>query len=208
MTFDSTFREITGIPPGSWFASKQDLSDAGVHRQIQGGMWGGQHGTRSIVLNEGYIDDEDLGDRILYTGHGGQDGEGNQVADQEWVLANAGMRVNHEHGIPVRVIRGFKLKSPYAPPSGYRYDGLYSVERCWREPSRHGPLVCRFELVELTPGSAVGFHHSGPTARFEGASRSRAKQVRAVATKPPLPALTDEQRDRILRRREERRRDR
>ena len=30
---------------------------------------------------------------------------------------------------PVRVIRGYKLHSPYAPLEGYRYDGLYTVEK-------------------------------------------------------------------------------
>lgn len=30
---------------------------------------------------------------------------------------------------PVRVIRGYKLDSPYAPSEGYRYDGLYTVEK-------------------------------------------------------------------------------
>ncbi len=30
---------------------------------------------------------------------------------------------------PVRVIRGPKLRSPYAPAEGYRYDGLYTVEK-------------------------------------------------------------------------------
>ena len=30
---------------------------------------------------------------------------------------------------PVRVIRGYKLHSPYAPAEGYRYDGLYTVEK-------------------------------------------------------------------------------
>ena len=30
---------------------------------------------------------------------------------------------------PVRVIRGFKSTSKYAPTEGYRYDGLYVVEK-------------------------------------------------------------------------------
>lgn len=205
--FDATFGEVVGVQFGSWFASKQDLSDAGVHRQIMGGMWGGQDGTRSIVLNEGYVDDEDLGDRIIYTGHGGQDGDGRQVHDQQWTRANAGMRTNHEHRIPVRVVRGFKLRSPYAPSSGYRYDGLYSVDRCWQEPSVHGPLVCRFELTELATGSTVKFHEDGPTARYEGAGL-RTARVTKMPAKPDLPKLTDEQRERIRLRREERRRDR
>jgi hypothetical protein len=204
-TFDATFGEILHVPSGSWFASKQDLSDAGVHKQIMGGMWGGQGGTRSIVLNEGYVDDEDLGHRIIYTGHGGQDGDGRQVADQEWTRANAGMRVNHEHGVPVRVIRGYKLRSPYAPRSGYRYDGLYAVDRCWREASKHGPLVCRFELVELDPGRAVTYHQTGPTARFEGATRGEPQRGSGKAS---LPTVSDERREELRRRREERLRDR
>ena len=32
-------------------------------------------------------------------------------------------------GLPVRVVRGYKLKSVYAPYAGYRYDGLYRVEK-------------------------------------------------------------------------------
>ena len=30
---------------------------------------------------------------------------------------------------PVRVVRGFKSNSRYAPFEGYRYDGLYQVEK-------------------------------------------------------------------------------
>lgn len=30
---------------------------------------------------------------------------------------------------PVRVVRGYKLPSEYAPKEGYRYDGLYLVEK-------------------------------------------------------------------------------
>jgi hypothetical protein len=49
---------------------------------------------------------------------------------------------------PVRVIRGFKCKSKYAPAEGYRYDGLYVVESAWREPGLNpkGFLVCKFAL--------------------------------------------------------------
>lgn len=147
------FGEIDGIKPGKLFPSKQALADAGVHWQVYGGMAGGAKGTESIVLNEGYVDDQDDGDVVIYTGHGGQDGRGRQVHDQKWHRANAGMVQNRDLGVPVRVIRGFKLQSPYAPPHGYRYDGLYSVERCWDEASVHGPLICRFELREITsPG--------------------------------------------------------
>ena len=28
-----------------------------------------------------------------------------------------------ETGTPIRVVRGYKLRGPYAPEEGYRYDG-------------------------------------------------------------------------------------
>ena len=46
---------------------------------------------------------------------------------------------------PVRVIRGFKLPSVYAPEEGYRYDGLYRVEkvRCGCHIHQHGSSFLR-----------------------------------------------------------------
>ena len=38
-------------------------------------------------------------------------------------------QISSETKEPVRGIRGFKLRSPYAPAEGYRYDGLYTVEK-------------------------------------------------------------------------------
>ena len=62
------FGEVDGVEPGTLFESKQDLAKAGVHHQVFGGMAGGEKGTESIVLNEGYVDDVDLGATIIYTG--------------------------------------------------------------------------------------------------------------------------------------------
>ena len=40
---------------------------------------------------------------------------------------NLALKISVDTGKPVRVLRGYKLKSPFAPESGYRYDGLYKV---------------------------------------------------------------------------------
>jgi putative restriction endonuclease len=64
------------------------------------------HGS-SIVLSGGYVDDEDLGDVIIYTGEGGRDpNTGRQVADQQLTLGNKALAENHLNGIPIRVHRG------------------------------------------------------------------------------------------------------
>jgi len=103
------------------------MNAVGLHRPTVGGIGGrAAEGADSIVLNGGYKDDVDLGDRIIYTGMGGQDTRHNQVADQSWATpANAAMRRNAQTGLPVRVIRGWRAKTRYSPLTGYRYDGLY-----------------------------------------------------------------------------------
>ena len=52
---------IAGIPVGALFATRMDLAKAGVHRATQGGITGGGDDSESIVLDEGYVDDFDLG---------------------------------------------------------------------------------------------------------------------------------------------------
>jgi putative restriction endonuclease len=78
------FGEIPGVVEGTHFLSRADAAEAGVHRPRQAGISGGANeGADSIVVSGGYEDDEDLGDLITYTGHGGNDpATGSQVADQ------------------------------------------------------------------------------------------------------------------------------
>lgn len=39
------------------------------------------------------------------------------------------MQISSQTKKPIRVVRGYKLHSEYAPVEGYRYDGLYTVEQ-------------------------------------------------------------------------------
>jgi len=74
-----------------------------------------------------------------------------QSSDQTFTKFNKMLQRSSETKSPVRVIRGFKLKSRYAPSEGYRYDGLYTVERAWLEKGLNpkGYLVCKFALKRL-----------------------------------------------------------
>jgi putative restriction endonuclease len=112
------------------------------------GISGGEkEGADSIVISGGYEDDEDYGDEVIYTGHGGNDPRtGKQIADQELKEGNLALALSRNEGLPVRVVRGPDPRSPYAPAKGYRYDGLYFVESYWQEKGRSGFNVCRFHL--------------------------------------------------------------
>jgi putative restriction endonuclease len=102
-------------------------------------------GADAIVMSGGY-DDTDLGDEIIYTGEGGQDPNGTPIANQEMVGGNAALVTSHLEGHPVRVIRGSRLKSDFAPPTGYRYDGLFYVDDYWPEIGGHGFLRWKYRL--------------------------------------------------------------
>ena len=146
---------IAGVPVGATFATRMDLAKAGVHRATQGGITGGGDGSESIVLNEGYVDDFDLGYEVIYTGHGGRNpNTGRQERDQEFKEGNKGLAVCCDNGFPVRVCRGPKVKPPYGTGSGYRYDGLYRVEEYWRDEGSDGYLIWRFRLCGI-PGETT-----------------------------------------------------
>jgi putative restriction endonuclease len=148
---ERVFGHIPGYPEGSRFESRAELSEAGVHRPTMAGISGSESkGADSIVLSGGYEDDEDLGDEVVYTGHGGRDaGSGRQVAHQRLTRGNLALAHSSIEGLPVRVIRGANLDSIYAPRSGYRYDGLYMVDDYWHEEGRSGFRVWRYRLIKL-----------------------------------------------------------
>ena len=146
---ERVFGHIPAYPEGSRFESRAELSEAGVHRPLIAGISGSEkEGADSIVLSGGYEDDEDLGDEVVYTGHGGRDAEsGRQVAHQRLTRGNLALAHSSIEGLPVRVIRGANLVSQYAPRSGYRYDGLYLVDDYWHAEGRSGFRVWRLPVV-------------------------------------------------------------
>lgn len=63
------FGEIPEYPAGTEFKDRRATHDAGVHRGLQGGIHGTKRdGANSIVMSGGYVDDQDSGDVIIYTG--------------------------------------------------------------------------------------------------------------------------------------------
>ncbi len=150
-----------GIEEGQLFNNRQSLIEANLHRSTMAGIDGnGEDGAAAIVLSGGYQDDEDLGDEIIYTGHGGNDSAtGNQIADQSWTSpGNLGLVVSRQRNLPVRVIRGYRHNSPFSPITGYRFGGLYLVVDHWEEIGISGFRICRFKLLKLdieTPAEIV-----------------------------------------------------
>ncbi|KAF5367234.1 hypothetical protein D9615_010671 [Tricholomella constricta] len=163
--YRKTFGSIPGIMAGSWWETREGCSKDSIHAPWVAGISGGPEGAYSVALSGGYDDDVDLGYAFTYTGSGGRDLKGTKDAPKNLRTApqssdqsfennfNKALKRSSETGNPVRVIRGYKLKSQYAPSEGYRYDGLYTVENVWMEKGLNpeGYLVCKFAFKRI-PG--------------------------------------------------------
>ncbi|MFD8500652.1 YDG/SRA domain-containing protein [Amycolatopsis sp. NPDC059657] len=148
------YGEIAGVPEGTVFESRKAASRVQMHRALIAGIVGNERdGAESIVASHKYEDDEDYGNMIVYTGHGGRGDSEKQESDQSFSASgNAALRTSMVTGAPVRVVRGHNPRrhNPHAPESGYRYDGLFRVESAWIEPGIRGFKVCRFRLFKIS----------------------------------------------------------
>lgn len=145
------FGHIDKVKIGATFDSRRELHESGVHRPLQAGISGSQNeGADSIVLSGGYIDDEDHGDVIIYTGQGGRDEQTErQVADQELTRGNKALAISFEQDLPIRVVRGAQHQSRFSPTSGYRYDGLYKITNYWKDIGEDGYRIWRYKLEKI-----------------------------------------------------------
>ncbi|GLW21747.1 hypothetical protein DI270_008960 [Microbispora triticiradicis] len=147
---EERFGAPVNVSVGRLFADRRKLYDAAVHRQLRAGICGTakRGGAESIVISGGYKDDEDYGDVIFYTGHGGRDpNTGVQVEDQEVTdSGNAALVQSMTTGMPVRVIRGAGGSEEFSPATGYSYDGLYGVTDYWTKVGVDGYKILQFRL--------------------------------------------------------------
>lgn len=146
------FGNIPGVKEGDTFKDRAALRKAGIHNVLVAGIDGNKTvGCSSIILNGGYVDDLDLGNEIIYTGHGGNDPNSKkQINNQSWDdIGNKALIISEIHGLPVRVTRGYKHKSKYSPVVGYQYGGLYLVTEHFEEIGKDGFKICRYRLEKI-----------------------------------------------------------
>ncbi|XP_073533463.1 E3 ubiquitin-protein ligase UHRF1-like [Phyllobates terribilis] len=160
---------VPGVPVGTMWKFRVQVSEAGVHRPHVAGIHGRSNdGSFSLVLAGGYEDDADDGTEFTYTGSGGRDLSGNkrtaeQSCDQKLTNMNRALALNcsapindkegaeakdWKAGKPVRVVRNAKGRkhSTFAPEEGNRYDGIYKIVKYWPEKGKSGFLIWRYLL--------------------------------------------------------------
>lgn len=163
------FGPIPGVPVGTLWKFRVQVSESGIHRPHVAGIHGRENeGAYSIVLSGGYDDDKDDGDEFVYSGSGGRDLSGNkrtarQSMDQKLTAMNRALAKNchapiddkkgaeakeWKKGKPVRVVRNHKgcKNSVYCPKEGNRYDGIYKIVKYWPQRNEDNLLVWKYLL--------------------------------------------------------------
>ncbi|KAJ8768456.1 hypothetical protein K2173_021609 [Erythroxylum novogranatense] len=172
---------IPGIHVGDLFFFRIELCVVGLHGQVQAGIdylpasqsSNGEPIATSIIVSGGYEDDEDGGDIIIYTGHGGQDKFSRQCMHQKLEGGNLALERSMHHGLEVRVIRGFKYEGTVSSKI-YVYDGLYKIVDCWFDVGKSGFGVYKYKLMRMEGQPEMG----SLVLRFAESLRSKPFDVR------------------------------
>uniref|UniRef100_A0A6B2LHI2 YDG domain-containing protein n=1 Tax=Arcella intermedia TaxID=1963864 RepID=A0A6B2LHI2_9EUKA len=143
------------------------------------------HGAESVVLSGGYEDDVDNGEEVTYTGCGGFVKRVQVMNQTQENPSNAALCTSISTKVPVRVVRGFSLKSAYAPVEGYRYDGLYIVTSMWKE-RRRKLVVLRFHLERLEGQPPIPVREKISRKRNLPKTRENVRQQRVPQPKNKL----------------------
>ncbi|KAI5283503.1 hypothetical protein KEM55_001531, partial [Ascosphaera atra] len=113
---------------GQWWPYQVCAERDNAHQAHIGGISGNKmNGATSIILSGGTnsvsgteYEDKDEGNRVEYCGTTNNDGSPTSNTKLMYQAA--------KKGTPIRLMRGHRLRSPYAPADGIRYDGLYIVK--------------------------------------------------------------------------------
>jgi [histone H3]-lysine9 N-trimethyltransferase EHMT len=155
---------IPGVLVGDAFYYRAELCIVGLHTAPQAGIAyipasivsEGHPVATSIVSSGGYLDDEDTGDVLVYTGSGGrQRNHRDHHANQTLERGNLALHNSYQYGVEVRVIRSHTCDTT-ANCKVYVYDGLYKVVSFTFGPGKSGRDVCKFKLVRLLGQDDLG----------------------------------------------------
>ncbi|GAA5857126.1 hypothetical protein JCM8547_007975 [Rhodosporidiobolus lusitaniae] len=203
------YGSIPGVKVGTTFNFREEASTASIHAPWVAGISPGPQGVYSICVSGGYDGDVDMGERLTFSGSGGRDLKGTKGAEKNLRTApqssdqvfdtpmNAALLRSVKSGKPIRVLRGVKGKSIYAPKEGYRYDGLYVAVKSWQDVATDSKFkICRIALVRQpgqppipTQGNkAEEDEKASSSSDDEAASEAESVESMSKTSPEPLPS--------------------
>ncbi|XP_058803737.1 uncharacterized protein LOC131671381 [Phymastichus coffea] len=132
---------LPGCLPGKWWAIRMDCSRDYVHEPVNENIHDGPYGAVSICTPHlNLYNDIDLGNVLTFTSR--EYCASNKSVDDSLVLS-------YKNQIPIRLVRSYCCSSKYAPRTGYRYDGLYTVVHHWIGVSADTKKHHKFVLIRV-----------------------------------------------------------
>ncbi|XP_065214162.1 uncharacterized protein LOC135841233 [Planococcus citri] len=205
----NSYGSVKGVSIGDKWNTRVECSHAGVHKPTVASIHAGKDGAYSVAICGDYEDDQDNGYCFTYTASIGRDLSITQVnrknvrtspqcRNQSTEGASTSLIRSIETRNPVRVIRGYKLDSPFAPETGYRYDGLYTVENYWTCVGKSG-YVYKFLLKRCYNQAPAPWHRREPLNRIRIVKirRKRPKNISTVLNFSGKLTMNEENGDQI-----------
>ncbi|KAI1104027.1 PUA-like domain-containing protein [Jackrogersella minutella] len=136
------------IAVGAWFGNQLVALHRGAHGMRMGGISGTTSaGAYSIIVAGGYEGLDDDKGAILYYSGSNSHGNTDPTMPAPSSFGTNALKASLRTGNPVRVLRsGPNPRSPWAPPCGIRYDGLYRVISLRESSNTKGGLYEQFIL--------------------------------------------------------------
>lgn len=117
-----------------------DCARDGVHEPFNKDIQEGPFGAVSLCTSHlNTFNDVDLGDYLTLTA-------------KEYTCEKPSVHPlleNYQNQLPLRLVRSYNLTNDYAPKTGYRYDGLYTVAACWVGVNSEAEKYYKFALARL-----------------------------------------------------------
>ncbi|XP_014217793.1 uncharacterized protein LOC106646264 [Copidosoma floridanum] len=149
------YGHLSGFPSGKWWGIRMDCSRDCVHEPLNENVAQGPFGATSVCTSHlNTYNDVDLGDILTFTG---QEYSANDKSKDSLTLS-------HKNRVPIRLVRSYCLSNDYAPKTGCRYDGLYTVIDHWLGSSADNTKYHKFALVRVL--NQVSPVWAGKVSRF------------------------------------------
>lgn len=131
---------LPGYMPGKWWGIRMDCSRDCVHEPFNENVHDGPYGAVSICTSHlNTHNDVDLGNILTFTSR--EYNPSNNSSDS--------LVLSYKNRVPIRLVRSYCLSNKYAPKTGYRYDGLYTVVFHWIGKSADTTNHHKFVLVRV-----------------------------------------------------------
>ena len=131
---------LPGLSSGTWWGIRMDCSRDFVHEPFHDHIHDGPYGAVSVCTSHlNPHSDVDLGDVLTFTS---RDYSANDHSKDSLILS-------YKNRVPIRLVRSYSLSNEYAPKTGYRYDGLYTVVYYWIGVSADSTKHRKFVLTRV-----------------------------------------------------------